>query len=476
MKTFKSYISGSWISTKSGITKTLHNPADTNQLTGKVEYAGGEIAQAAMDAAKDAWNCWREYPVAKRIEILSVLLEIIKQERDEIAKIITTENGKTLRESYSEIDSALNEAEYQTKFLSKSIVEHISNHEIRYEPLGVVLLITPWNFPLATILRKLVPALAVGNTVVVKPSELTPMTADALFRIIDRLGFPKGAINMLIGEGNVSGPVLCKHPALRAVSLTGSSYTGANIARQIRDYKVKFQAEMGGKNAVVVLEDADLDEAANAVVQSGFACCGQWCTGTSRVIVEKPVYEKFINMLVEKTGRISTGDGFNKSVTMGPLISKAQLDRVEAAVLNAKKDGAKLLAGGKRPGKAELSNGYFFEPTIFADVKPGMNIAQEEIFGPVIAVLAADNMDEALSIANNSKYGLAFSVYTKSKSAAGKFMNEVNAGVCHINLPTSFRDPALPLYGWGNSGCGLPESGRFARDFFTKTKAIYKAQ
>ncbi|MDQ7051799.1 MAG: aldehyde dehydrogenase family protein [candidate division KSB1 bacterium] len=343
----------------------------------------------------------------------------------------------------------------------------------RHEPLGVVLLITPWNFPLATVLRKMIPALAAGNTVVLKPSELTPLTAVALFHLMDASGLPPGVANLVLGEGPVVGKALVQHLDVRAISFTGSTVTGLQLARLLDARGVRFQAEMGGANTLVVLADADLEAAADAAVSAGFACCGQWCTGTGRVIVEQEKYAEFLPKLLTRLKKMVIGDGRDARVNMGPLISAQQRNKIEQAVQRALAEGARLLCGGRRPADPALQKGYFYEPTLLADVTAEMEAAWEEIFGPVLVAMPARDPDEALALANGTRYGLAFSVYTRDAEKAGKFLREVEAGLCHVNLPTGFRDPVLPLLGWKDSGRGWPEAGKYGLEFLTRTKAVY---
>lgn len=470
----ESYINGKWVSPKTSSLIKRFNPANINEEVSEILFADDQLADYAVEKANDAAVYWRKTSIAKRVELVEKFLELFISNRNKLAGIITKENGKTLSESYSEIDSALRESNYQIEFLRNSTIEQIANSKILYEPLGVVLLITPWNFPVATILRKLIPALLAGNTIIVKPSELTPLSSVALIKLFEEEDFPDGVINLVLGDG-VVGSYLCRHPFVKAISLTGSSITGNAILKQISGKNSRLQAEMGGKNTVVVLKEANIEKAAKDIVYSSYACSGQWCTGTSKVVVEKEVYDLLMQQLIDHTSKIVIGNGFDENVTMGPLISQAQLDKTLNAITKADDEKAKLIIGGKTPREKTLEHGYFFEPTIYSNVKPEMSISQEEIFGPVLSVLKADNFDNALELTNISKYGLAFSIYTSDTERAEDFIKEVKAGVCHINLPTSHRDPALPLLGWENSGYGLPESGRFARDFFTRTKVIYRA-
>jgi len=350
-------------------------------------------------------------------------------------------------------------------------VETINGHQVLFEPLGVVLLITPSNFPLAAVMRKLVPALLAGNTVVVKASELTPLTANLLLEAFGDEGLPPGVANLVLAAGHAVAAAMIEVPGLRAISMTGSNAAGEAIAEAIGGRDIRLQAEMGGSNAVVVLADADLEEAAESVVEHGFACSGQWCTGTTRVIIDASVYDEFTAMLLEKIQRISVGT----ATGMGPLISRVQRQRVEDAVTALVDAGAKVLAGGMRPSGDEFSYGNFFEPTVLSGIDDKYSLSDREIFGPVILLFSAASSSDAVTIANAGQYGLSFSVFTGDSDAGEQVVSKIDAGLCHINLPTGYRDNALPLAGWKNSGRGIPECGRFARDFFTQTKTIYRA-
>lgn len=470
------YIHGQWRSPKTSPVIEIRNPADVNEVIGSVVCANATLAHQAVEAAGKAWSIWKKIPCAERTRLLDSVLQRIRERREDLASVITRETGKTLREALAEIEASLKEGQFQLDFFNHSLSETIVGHEVRYEPLGVALLITPWNFPLATVLRKLIPALATGNTAVVKASEFAPVMAVMLFQLIDAVPLPPGVVNLVQGAGVEIGPALLAHPALQAVSFTGSTKGGSAIAKQLAGRNIHFQAEMGGKNATVVLADAELEDAVEAVTNSAFACSGQWCTGTSCVIVDHSVYPEFLDLLISRGKKITVGPGMEEGVTMGPLISGERLEKVEAAVAIAKREGARLVLGGKRPDAPELTSGYFFQPTIFADVNPQMTLAQEEVFGPVLAILPASGWEEAVAFANASRYGLAFSVFTQDPGRAEHFIQEVEAGVCHINLPTTYRQPDLPLLGWKESGSGQPECGRHARDFFTRTKSIYRKE
>jgi aldehyde dehydrogenase (NAD+) len=464
------YINGKWVKEDS-LSVNIHNPANLDELVSTVYFANDLISDQAIYSAFTATKLWRETVVEERIELITALMERIKTDENRLAEIITKENGKTLKESLAEINSGIIEANYQIEFLSGVLKRKKEKLEIKYEPLGIVTLITPWNFPVATILRKMVPALITGNTVILKPSEYTPLSAVEIIKRMEDLKFPRGVINLVLGDGKVGGRLVCSKN-IGGISLTGSTLTGLAIKKLIVNNNTKLQAEMGGKNCVVVLKDADIENAARDIVSNGFACCGQWCTGTSKVVVQKEIADDLITTILDLTKQIKIGNGIDSDTDMGPLISEAQLNKTKYAVNNS--EGAELLVGGKQPYGEKYANGYFFEPTVFKNVDPDSSLAQEEIFGPVLSIITANDMDDAVSIANNSKYGLSFSVYTNNEEFGERFVDKVDSGLCHINLPTAMRDSGLPLLGWKNSGYGIPESGRFALDFYTKTKAVYR--
>ena len=476
-KPARSYLNGQWVGGASTGAVAVRNPANPAETVGEAWWAGPADAAAAMDAAQTALPGWRRVPLDERITRLRALLDILTQTAESLAQVITRENGKTLSESRGEVAATIRDGVYQLEQLLSTAELPVPapgangvRSQVLREPLGVVLLITPWNFPLATIGRKLIPALALGNTVVVKPSELTPLTAAAFFELLDSCQLPPGVANLVLGEGPAIGPALVQHAALRGISFTGSTRVGLGLAEQTAGRDVRLQLEMGGKNALVVLADADVDAALDAAVIGAFACAGQWCTSTSRVIVERPLYAEFVDRLVRRAQALRLGSGLDPATQMGPLISAAQAQRSVRAIEAALAEGARLAAGGVTPPSAA---GHFVAPTVLADVTPTMALAQEEVFGPVLAVLPAEDADDALRLANASPYGLAFSVYTRSQALAERFMREVRAGLCHVNLPTYYREAHMPVCGWQASGRGAPECGDFALEAFTRVRAVY---
>ncbi len=475
MKTCRSYIAGNWHNGAAEEYFELSDPADQRVVVSKSLHAGPADAVSASRAASQAWPHWRSLAVSQRVAFVERLSARIAQHAESFAETISLETGKTLEEAAQEVDATELETRTQLDIFRQGSVEAIGSHRISYEPLGVVLLITPSNFPLSAIMRKLVPALLAGNTAVVKASELTPQTSVKLFELVDDLGVEPGVANLLIADGRDSVPAMVNSGVLAAISVTGSTETGDAILKVIGRRNIRFQAEMGGSNAVVVLADANIAEAADAVVQHGFACCGQWCTGTTRVIVEASVMEEFTQVVLHLVKQIAVGPATDLQTRMGPLISGAHLQRVEDAVKESVKEGARVIAGGQRPVTKHLSNGNYYEPTVLTDIGDYEAFCDREIFGPVIALIRAADVADALQKANTGHYGLSFSVFTGDMQVAEHFVSQVNAGMCHINLPTGYRDNGLPLSGWNESGRGIPECGRFARDFFTRTKAIYHA-
>ncbi len=468
------YIDNKWIAPENGKDFEAHNPADVRQVVFKGEYADTALAVRAICSAYDGWPVWKKKTIHERITLLRKLIDLLHEKRENLARVVTLENGKLLGESIQEVEAAVSEGKYQLDFIAQNSKEIVNGHEIRYEPVGPVLLITPWNFPITTVLRKLIPAMVVGNTVVVKASENTPMSSVELFKIIELAGFPKGAVNLLNGYGAELVPPMIDTGLVRAVSFTGSTATGNSIAEAISGKFIKYQAEMGGNNTVLLLDDTNLDIAIPAVVANSFACCGQWCTGTGRIMITPGIYNETVKRLKEAVNALNPGNGFNEKVTIGPLINAAQLDKVSKAVDRAKKEGAVVEAGGHKPESDELKHGNFYLPTLLTGITEEMSVYDEEIFGPVLTIVKVENAEKALTLLNKSPFGLTFSLYTSNLEMAEKIVNEAECGLVHINLPTTYRDLAMPLLGWKDSGFGMPESGRFMRDFFTRTKAIYK--
>lgn len=452
-------------------------PGDLDQSAAEVELADAAIATKAMDDAARAFPDWAATPLADRISLLRQALALLEARSEDAARRILLENGKPLPEARAEAKAALADGLHQLDLAERFGDEesiHEAGQEVWHAPAGVFLLITPWNFPLATVVRKLIPALAWGNAAVCKPAQQTPLAPALLFQCLAEAGIPAGAAQLLIGKGSVIGDPLVDHPALAGISFTGSTEVGVEICRRVAGRPVRTQMEMGGKNALVVLADGDLEAAARAAVTAAFTCSGQWCTATSRVIVEAPAYHALADRLVEAAGALRMGPGHVDGVTFGPVASAAQKKTALGAIETARREGARLLCGGDAPERIDGCRGHFVAPTIFGEVTEEMDLFREEVFGPVLALTRARDEDDALRLANLSPYGLTFSVFTASRPRADRFMRGVEAGMVHHNLHTAVRHPALPVTGWKESGRGIPECGRYAREFYTRAKAVYR--
>lgn len=479
MDVLQNYINGKWVDSVSGRTSDNINPADKDEVICRAQASVVEDVNAAIEAASSAFQAWQKTSVPERSAYLAMIVERMRERGEEFARTITLENGKTLRESRTELAAAVKEAEYQIgqgRRLGGMQVPSERSGVMCYlsrQPLGAVTLITPWNFPLNVACRKMFPALIAGNTCVVKPADFTPMSSWLLFRIMDEIGLPPGVANYITGRGSMIGDALTCHPGIRAISFTGSTEVGLDIARKLAGRQTKIQLEMGGKNPQVVLADGDIESAVDGAILGAFSCSGQWCTSTSRVIVESKVYNAFLDMLIGKTRGITIGNGLNESSRMGPVAGPKQYETVLNYIAAGKNENARLCAGGSAITDGDLARGYFIEPTIFADVTPDMRIAREEIFGPVLSVMRAENFDDAIRIANNTVYGLASSVYTQDLSRAQRFIEESAVGLCHVNMPTAWKEPQLEFGGIKDSGRGLPEAGESGAEFFTDMKAVY---
>jgi aldehyde dehydrogenase (NAD+) len=433
-----------------------------------------------MEAAERAFAAWSEVVPDRRFQILDTLLNRIEDRMPSIATTITRENGKTRTESLAEINAALQDARFHLRDARDAVGRPKSfsknqnhRHRLVLEPVGVYLLITPWNFPFATILRKIIPALAFGNTIVLKPSELTPGPACMLFRALCRFGLPPGAANLVLGTGQGIGPALVGHPALRGISFTGSNKVGLAFAQETAGRAVRLQLEMGGKNSLVVLSDADLDSAVEAAVTGGFSCAGQWCTGTGRVIVETGIHDAFCERLVERVRALKVGPGDAAGTEVGPLIFAERVKAARSAIRQAVKAGATIRCGGDRPVLRSGVKGHYFAPTVLTDVTEAMPAFIDELFAPVLPVVRARDYRDALRLANSGTFGLSASIFTSDRRKADDFLKRIEAGIAHVNLHTAFRVPELPVSAWRDSGRGIPECGRFARDFFTRSRAVY---
>ena len=479
MEILQNCIGGRWVDSVSGKLAENINPANKDEIICRVQASVIEDANAALESAASAFDGWRKTPAPQRAALLLKALRLMMEREEEFVRTVTLENGKTVRESRGEFAAAIKEADYQIGQGRRLGGTSTSSEQpgvtcyLTRQPLGVVTLITPWNFPLNVACRKMFPALIAGNTCVVKPADFTPMTAWLLVRVLDEAGIPPGVVNYITGRGSVIGDTLVCHPSVKAVSFTGSTEVGLGIAQKLAGRETKIQLEMGGKNPLVVLADADLGRAVDAAVLGAFSCSGQWCTSTSRAIVEAAIYEEFLEALLDKTQGITVGNGLDESTRMGPVAGPKQYETILNYIAAGRQEGARLCAGGNALTDGDFARGYFIEPTVFADVTSGMRIAQEEIFGPVLSVMKASDFDDALNIANDTVYGLASSIYTNDLAKAQRFVDESEVGLCHVNMPTAWKEPQLEFGGIKDSGRGLPEAGETGAEFFTDHKAVY---
>jgi acyl-CoA reductase-like NAD-dependent aldehyde dehydrogenase len=408
------------------------------------------------------------------MKLVSTFIQAVLDRRGEFAEAITLETGKTIKEARLEVEAGVAEARTNIELWRDEGREIFEGHEIVWRPLGSMLLVTPFNFPLAAVLRKLVPALLAGNTVIVKPSELTPVTSCLLFECVDAAGFEPGVANMVLGQGAETVPVILDHPATAGVSLTGSVEAGDAIAGLIGKRNIRYQAELGGSNVTLVLSDADLDLAVKDILANAFACAGQWCTRTARVIVEAKVHDDMLAKLLAGILQLKTGNGLSADVQVGALASAKALAGIEVKVAQLRDKGAWIVAGGRRPDDPALLYGHYWLPTLVAEIPDFEKVGDEEIFGPVLLLGKAKSVEDGIRIANCSAFGFSASVYTRDEAKGEVVLEQLEAGLCHLNLPTGFREFHMPLSGWKASSRGQPECGRFAREFNCRAQSVYR--
>ncbi|HXG64549.1 MAG TPA: aldehyde dehydrogenase family protein, partial [Blastocatellia bacterium] len=467
-----------WVESSSGETFASINPADTSDIVGLFQQATADEVRQAISAAEAAYPAWSESPPSRRAEALHRAAQLIEARASELAESLTREEGKTLAESAAEVKRAAanfrfyaNEA-YLVGGETLPADEPSTFLYTLREPLGVISVITPWNFPLAIPSRKIAPALAAGNTVVFKPASLTPLMAILLGEILTEAGLPDGVVNVVTGPASTVGNELVSNPAVSAVTFTGSYAVGDAIQHRAAT-TCRTQLEMGGKNPIIVLEDADLDLAVSCAIQGAFGLSGQACTGTSRAIVLKEVLAPFTEKLITASRRLKVGNGLSEGVKVGPVADAQQEKTILEYIEIGKREGAQLLFGGRKLSGAGFERGYFIEPAIFGQARPEMRIAQEEIFGPVLAIIEADDFDEAIQIANAVEYGLSASICTRDLSRAQRFARMIAAGMVKVNQPTTGVALNAPFGGVKKSSTDtFREQGRAAMEFFTRVKTV----
>jgi acyl-CoA reductase-like NAD-dependent aldehyde dehydrogenase len=476
---FQNYVGGQWIECESKKTFADINPANTEETVGTFQASSVSDATAACEVAAKAQPGWAALPAPRRGEYLFKAAELLESRLAKLAEEMTREEGKTLPESQGEVKRAINIFRYfggegarQFSYQIPSERENVFCYTLR-KPLGVVGLITPWNFPSAIPAWKMAPALVAGNTVVIKPASLAPLSALRLVEALHEAGVPGGAANFVTGSGGTVGNAIVEHAAVRAVSFTGSCEVGNSLHEEVSRRRIRVQLEMGGKNPTVVLKDADLDYAADILVNGAFFSTGQKCTACSRAIIEKTVYDALVEKLVAKTKKLKVGNGLEPGIAIGPAVDAAQLERDLQYIEIGKSEGAKLLCGGNRLTGGAYDKGYFIEPTIFDGVTPNMRIAQEEVFGPVLALMVANDFDDAMRLANGVKFGLSASIVSKDLTRVHQFINRIEAGLITVNLPTAGVEYQLPFGGTKESSLGMREQGPAALDFYTETRTVY---
>ncbi len=474
-KTYSNLIGGNWLPL-SGAALEDHNPADYQEVVGLFPMATLDDTRAAIAAAQAAFPAWAKTPAPARGAILDKASQIIASRRDEIAATLTREEGKTLAEAKGEVARARDLFKYYGsegwryggQVLPSSVTDELLY--TRREPLGVISVSTPWNFPIAIPAWKIAPALVYGNTVVFKPAEDAPHTALLLVEALTEAGVPPGVINFLTGDGALIGTEMARNPNVNGVSFTGSYEVGAKVYQNAIPHLARVQLEMGGKNALVILKDADLDLAVDLTVKSGFGLTGQACTAASRVIVEEEIAAEFVKALTSVTRKLVVGNGLEKGVQMGPLVNRDQLETSRSYIALGQREGARLVLGGE----VDDQTGYFAQATIFDQVEPTMRIAREEIFGPMISVIHARGLNEAIEKANAISFGLSAGVVTNNLKEAFAFANQVEAGVVKINESTTGVALNAPFGGFKQSSANtFKEMGQAALDFYTRTKTIY---
>src|SRR5436853_3898081 len=477
---YRNYINGKWTAPESNKYIENRNPADTREIIGRFPASSPQDVDAAVNAASEAFSKWRLVPEPRRAEILFRAGEILIKRKSEFARDMTREMGKVFKEASGDVQEAIDmtffvagEGRRLHGFTTKAELPNKFAMCTR-EPIGVCALITPWNFPMAIPSWKIMPALVCGNTVVIKPAEDTPLSTYNLAAACEEAGVPAGVINIVSGHGEEAGAALATHPGVRLVSFTGSTDVGRTVSQSAARSGKICSLEMGGKNVVMIMEDADLELALEGVLWGAFGTSGQRCTAASRVVVHKKIARKCTAMLAERAGKLRLANGLSDKSDVGPVINQDAVDKILGYIqIGQNEDGAKILCGGHRAEKGDLKWGYYIEPTVFADVKPRMRIAQEEIFGPVVSLIECRDLDHAIEIANGVKYGLSASLYTRDVNRAFQAMDNMFTGIFYVNASTIGAEVHLPFGGTKATGNGHREGGTQVLDIFSEWKAIY---
>jgi len=477
-KTFQNYIAGDWVDSDSGETFESTSPANGDAI-GTFPLSGEADVNRAVAAAKAAFEEWRLVPAPKRGEILFRFGQLLTDQKEDLSQLMAREMGKVLAEARGDVQEAIDMAYYMggegRRLFGQTTPSELKDKfqmSVRM-PIGIIGVITPWNFPIAIPSWKTLPALVAGNTIVFKPATDTPTLGQRYVELLVEAGLPPGVVNIVHGGGGAVGETLVKHPDVRVISLTGSRETGVAVLKAAADGLKHVHLELGGKNAIIVLDDADLDLAVEGIVWSAFGTSGQRCTAASRIIVQRGVYEELQSKLVAAAEKLRLGLGWEDDTDVGPVINQRALDKIHSYTEIGKGEGAKLLTGGEVASDNSLSDGFYYRPTIFGDVDPGMRIAQEEIFGPTTALIPVDSFDDGLRAANGVKYGLSSSIFTRDVNKAFRAMRDLDTGITYINAGTIGAEVHLPFGGTKDTGNGHREAGQAALDVFTEWKSIY---
>jgi aldehyde dehydrogenase (NAD+) len=478
-RVFKNYINGEWVESASGRAFENRNPADNDELVGMFPLSTVEDVDAAVDAAAEAFKIWRLVPAPKRAEILYRAAETLVRRKEDLAQDMTREMGKPLLETRGDVQEAIDMTYYMAgegrRLFGQTTPSELKNKfamTVR-QPLGVCAMITPWNFPMAIPSWKLMPALICGNTMVIKPAEDTPLSTYSLVQILSEAGLPRGVVNIVNGSGPEVGSPMIRKQQVSAVSFTGSSEVGRLVSEACAPTFKPCHLEMGGKNVIIIMDDANLELAVEGAVWAGFGTTGQRCTAASRVVVHQKVYSQFVEKYVARVKALRVGNGLDPATEMGPCINQTQLEKVMEYVEIGKNEGARLATGGQRLTGGAWSRGWFHEPTVFTDCSPQMRIAQEEIFGPVSAVIPVEGFEQAIEIANNVVYGLSASIYTRDVNRAFQAMRDIHTGIVYVNAPTIGAEVHLPFGGTKQTGNGHREAGTAAIEFYSEWKTLY---
>ncbi|MGH9346038.1 MAG: aldehyde dehydrogenase family protein [Vicinamibacterales bacterium] len=478
VQTYHNFIDGEWVASRRGTVFENRNPADRDDLIGLFQESSVDDARAAVAAAERAYARWRLVPAPKRADVLYRAAALLVARKEQFARDMTREMGKVLEETRGDVQEAIDMTYFMAGEGRRQYGQTVPS-ELRdkfamsvRQPLGVCSTITPWNFPMAIPSWKIMPALVCGNTVVFKPATLTPLSALNFVKVLEEAGIPRGVVNLVTGGADV-GTLLSTHEAVRVVSFTGSTAVGRTVSGNAAPAFKKVHLEMGGKNIIIIMDDAQLELAVEGCLWGGFGTTGQRCTAASRVAVHEQVYDAFVGEFTRRAKALRVGNGLHERTQVGPSVSEAQLQTVMGYVEIGKAEGATLLTGGHRLERGEHAKGFFHEPTVFGDVDPRMRIAQEEIFGPVVSVMRCRSLDEAIAIGNGVAYGLSASIYTRDVNAAFRAMRDLYTGIFYVNAPTIGAEVHLPFGGTKATGNGHREAGTAALDVFSEWKSIY---